>query len=116
MYWRETDESWRMLTEAQAKFRVGDEPYGEWEAWSGKERTGLRSNTNAWTDDDDDSEPWWVLAGEVAASNADVRVELEDGSYPPIFRLGRIWACEWRSVPQAAYVTIGAASCTLDLH
>jgi hypothetical protein len=36
------------------------------------------------------------------------RVVLADGTVPAVVLIGRIWVCEWVSVPQPATVTVDA--------
>ena len=48
-------------------------------------------------------ESWWVLHGN-AEPEVQIDVTLEDGSSPRVHRLGNVWAIEWVSIPQSAFV------------
>lgn len=46
---------------------------------------------------------WWVIYGN-ADPEVTVEVTLEDGTLPGVHRIGNVWACEWVSRPQKAFV------------
>lgn len=51
----------------------------------------------------DAPESWWVVYGN-ATPDVGVFVTLEDGTHPTVHRIGHVWACEWVSPPQNAYL------------
>jgi hypothetical protein len=46
---------------------------------------------------------WWVLYGN-ADPDVQIDLTLEDGSSPKVHRLGNVWAIEWVSIPQKAFL------------
>lgn len=46
---------------------------------------------------------WWVLHGN-AEPEVQIDLTLEDGGSPTVHRLGNVWAIEWVSIPQKAFL------------
>ena len=99
LQWR-SDGSWRELSDLQHHDELDGSHVpaeDEWARWSGL--THPQGRGGDWGG----VVTWWLLFGEVPGS-ATPSVTLADGTRPPVLRLGRLWACEWRSVAQPATV------------
>lgn len=107
LQWR-GDGFWRELNDAQhhdelaGSFMPSED---EWVRWTGRSRPQARGG--AWGG----VATWWLVYGELPGE-ATPSVGLADGTCPPVLRLGRVWACEWRSVAQP--VTVSVASERFD--
>jgi hypothetical protein len=100
--WR-ADGWWRELAPDQWRAELDGvfTPSGdEWVQWAG---TVHRLAKGGWSD----APRPFVVYSELVPGLVP-QVVLADGGRPPIVRLGRIWVCEWVSLPQPATVTVGA--------
>lgn len=100
--WR-TDGCWREVDPEQYRdelagvFRSAGE---EWVRWTG---TVHRLARGGWS-----LHSRWQMVYSELNQDATPRVVLADGTLPPVVVIGRVWVCEWVSVPQPATVTVGA--------
>jgi hypothetical protein len=76
----------------------------EWTTWSGQTWSGMRGE---YPEGEVDSLTWWLLYGEVPGPATKIIVSLPEGIDPPIYRVDKVWACEWRSVSRAARIRVG---------
>lgn len=104
--WRD-DMRWRRVSVQQAEAEaqgVFVPQEGEWIPWTGTihgSATAQRFGS--------DSPTWWLVYDELPAPQVPV-VQLSDGTSPPVTVLGRIWMCEWVSLPQVASVISDSCS------
>jgi hypothetical protein len=115
LWWRPADQMWRFVEGAyaqNAEFLAATE--AAWTVWSGAARGELTSFIQAEAYERERS--WWLAFGEVTADGAQPVVTLTDGTRPPIYRLGPLFAAEWVSTPQQATTTRGTLINTTEFH
>jgi hypothetical protein len=101
LQWR-SDGFWRDLNDAQQHDELDGSHVlaeDEWVRWSGLAQPQTRGGEWGGV------ATWWLIYGELPGSDTP-GVVLADGTSPPVLRLGRVWACEWRAVAQLATVRV----------
>jgi hypothetical protein len=102
LQWR-SDGFWRDLNNAQHHDELDGSHLpaeDDWVRWHGRAQPQARGGEWGGV------ATWWLIYGELPG-NVIPHVVLADGTYPPVLRLGRVWACEWRAVAQPATVHVG---------
>lgn len=101
LQWR-SDGFWRDLNDAQHHDELSGSHVpaeDDWVRWSGFAQPQGRGGEWGGV------ATWWLIYGELPGG-ATPSVVLADGTSPPVLRLGRVWACEWRTAAQPATVRV----------